>query len=546
MLNKEDGKIGLAYFKERGFLNHTIEKFQLGFAPDGGDVLTKQALKDGYQLEVLKKAGLTSPKENSTYDFFRNRVMFPIHNSNGKIVAFAGRTMLTDKKIPKYVNTAESEVYQKSEILYGAFFAKNEIGKKNECFLVEGYTDVISLHQSGIENVMASSGTSLTTGQVRFIKRLTPNITILYDGDAAGIKAALRGMNIILSEDMNVHIVVLPEPEDPDSYVKKVGADGFRTYAENNKKDFILFITSLFADEAKSNPLKNATLYRDIIESVSYIPDTLKRSTYLKRCGEMFDLDEQMLITETNKIRYKREEPKRLQGQIEAIDKLIDGNKSEIPKGSELNLEKSEREKSKRLDLITKIENLPETELVHKTLTVVERDIIRILIEFGSWLTAHEEKEISVTKFVLEELEGLEIETPRYKVLYELIKREFSNGAVLDEKFFSGNDDEKIRSVAIEILAQPYSLSENWWNKYKIAVPDKKSSFQKDINSSILRLKAFRNIAELKKVERLIKEKEAEGNVAELMKYMKLHKMLVKQKKEFARTIGNVIYRPVT
>jgi DNA primase len=536
MLHNESGKIGLAYFKERGFLGHTIERFQLGFAPDGFDVFTKHALKEGFQLEVLKKAGLTSPKENSTVDFFRNRVMFPIHNVNGKIVAFAGRTMLTDKKIPKYVNTAESEVYQKSEILYGAFFAKKEISKKDDCLLVEGYTDVISLHQAGIENAVASSGTSLTTGQVRFLKRLTKNITILYDGDAAGIKAALRGMNIVLEEDMNVHIVNLPAPEDPDSYVKKVGVDQFLDYINRNKKDFILFITSLLAEEGKANPLQNATLYRDIVESVSYVPDPLKRSTYLRRCAEMFGLDEQMLITETNKVRRKREDPKRLQRDIDEIDK-------QLIEGKIANAEKAERLKGKKLQEANAISNVPETDLSYKSIQVVEKDIIRILIEFGNWKLDTEEEIANVTAYVLDDLEGIEIETPKYKLLYDLVKREFAQGHVHDEKFFTTNEDEKISALAIEILTLPYSLSDNWWAKYKIVLPDKKSIFIKDIQSACVRLKQFRNIAELRKLEKLLKEIKDE---AELTRLMKLHKLLIEQKKEFALTVGNVIYRPAT
>lgn len=522
MLHNENGKIGLAYFKERGFLTHTIEKFQLGFAPDGGDSLTKQALKDGYQLEVLKKAGLTSPKENSTYDFFRNRVMFPIHSMTGKVVGFGGRIMVKDEKAPKYVNTPESEVYQKSKLLYGAYFAKNDIRKRDECLLVEGYTDVISLHQAGIENAVASSGTSLTVEQIRLIKRITANITILYDGDSAGIKAALRGTDLVLEEGMNVRIVILPDGEDPDSYVRKVGAEAFNQYIQQNKKDLILFKASLFAREAKADPIKKSELIRDIVESIGKIPDSIPRTIYIRECSQLFDINEQILITEVNKIRRRK-----------AKEQKEAGEKNQ-PKPAAAQEELPAAFHQEQMNAST------------STLPLIERDIIRILIEFGAWLTVHEEKEISVTQFVLEELEGLEIETPGYKTLYDLIKKEFTAGNLLDEKFFASNDDENIRSVAIEILAQPYSLSENWWNKYKIVVPDKKSIFQKDINSSVLRLKQFKNIAEIKKVEHLIKEREAEGNVVELMKYMKLHKMLVQQKKEFARTIGNVVYRPVT
>jgi len=520
MLNNDNGKIGLAYFKERGFLGHTIEKFQLGFAPESGDAFTRQALKEGYQLDVLKRAGLTSPKENSTYDFFRNRVMFPIHNMTGKVVGFGGRIMVKDEKAPKYVNTPESEVYQKSKILYGAWFAKNEIRKKDECLLVEGYTDVISLHQSGIENAVSSSGTSLTVEQIRLVKRMTPNITMLYDGDAAGIKAALRGTDLILEEGMNVRIVVLPDSEDPDSYVRKVGAEAFNQFIQQNKKDLILFKTSLFAREAKTDPIKKSELIRDIVESIGKIPDSIHRSVYTKECSQLFDMSEQILITEVNKIRRKK------QRDQQAADE-----------------KQEEQKRSSTQDEIPASIHQEQFNESISSLPVLERDIIRILIEFGAWTIMNEDAEITVTKYVLEELEGLNIETAQYKTVYELVKREFAQGAVYDEKFFTANDDEKISSVAIQILAQPYSLSDNWWNKYKIVVPGKREIFQKDIISSILRLKQFRNIVELKKVENLLKETRDD---ADMMRLMKMHKALMEQKKDFARTVGNVVYRPVT
>jgi DNA primase len=516
MNGNDNGKIGLAYLKERGFLNHTIEKYQLGFAPDGFDNFTKFALKEGFQLDVLKKAGLTSSKENSTADFFRNRVMFPIHNMTGKVVGFGGRIMIKDEKSPKYVNTPESEVYQKSKILYGAYFAKNEIRKKDECLLVEGYTDVISLHQAGMENAVASSGTALTPDQIRLIKRITPNITMLYDGDTAGIKAALRGTDLILEEGMNVRIVILPDNEDPDSYVKRVGVEAFTQFIKNNRKDLILFKTTLFAAEAKNDPIKKSELIRDIIESIAKIPDSISRSVYVKQCSQLFDMSEQILITEVNKIRAK--------------------------KGKEAAQE--EERKERRTD---KNEELPanlhqeQFNQVTSNLHILERDVIRILIEFGAWQTGTEETDTSVTQYVLEELEGLNIETAPYNLMYEHILQEFGQGNVHDENYFTANDDTRISSVAIEILAQPYSLSENWFTRYKIMVPGKREMFTKDIASAIMRFKQFRNIAELKKIEQRLKESTDE---AEQLKLMKLHKLLMEQKKEFARTVGNVIYRP--
>jgi DNA primase len=515
MLHNEDGRIGLAYFKERGFLTSTIEKFQLGFAPDKGDALTKQALKEGYQLDILKKAGLTSPKENSTFDFFRNRVMFPIHNMTGKVVAFGGRIMVKDEKAPKYVNTAESEVYQKSKILYGAFFAKNEIRKKDECLMVEGYTDVISLHQSGVENAVASSGTALTVDQIRLIKRITPNITMLYDGDAAGIKAALRGTDLILEEGMNVRIVLLPNGEDPDSYVRKTGAETFTQFVSSNRKDLILFKTTLFAAEAKNDPIKKAELIRDIVASIAKIPDPIQRSVYVKESSQLFDMAEQVLITEVNKQRKKKAAEDKPASDVAAEAK------EELP------------------EAIHK-EQLNESS---SSLPMLERDIVRILIEFGNKEMKIGDVDVSVAAYVLEELEDVELITPNYKKMYALIKNECAQGRLHDEMFFINNDDESISGCAIEILQQPYSLSENWWNKYKIVVPEKKDIFAKDVQSALMRFKQYINIAELKKVEVLLRDVTDE---IEMKKLMKLHKLLTEQKREFARTVGNVVYRPTT
>jgi len=523
MLNNDNGRIGLAYFKERGFLMHTIEKFQLGYAPETGTAFTKYATDKGFNIDVLKKAGLTSPKEGSTYDFFRNRVMFPVHNMTGKVVAFGGRIMVKDEKSPKYVNTAESEVYQKSKILYGAYFAKQEIRKQDECLLVEGYTDVISLHQAGMENVVASSGTALTPDQIRLIKRITPNITMLYDGDAAGIKAALRGTDLILEEGMNVRVVILPDAEDPDSYVRKNGADGFTKFIKDNRKDLILFKSALFADEARKDPIKKAELIRDIIGSIGKIPDPIQRSVYVKECAQLFDIGEQILITEVNKHRSKKAQDEARNNQTEQ--------------------EQNQGQNQGQNNTATDFTHKEQLSVSSSTLPLLEKDIIRTLIEFGAWTVYSDDKEVSVTAYVLDELEGLDIETPLYKPIYDIIKREFAQGIVHEDSFFTRNDDQQITNLAIELLTQPYSLSENWFNKYKIVVPEKKDTFMRDIQSAILRFKQYRNIAELRKVENLLKENTDE---TELLKLMKLHKLLMEQKKEFARTVGNVIYRPTT
>lgn len=538
MLNNDNGKIGLAYFKERGFLQHTIDKFQLGFAPDGGDGFTKHALKNGFQLDVLKKAGLTSPKENSTFDFFRNRVMFPIHNMTGKVVGFGGRIMVKDEKSPKYVNTPESEVYQKSKILYGAYFAKQEIRKKDECLLVEGYTDVISLHQAGIENAVASSGTALTPDQIRLVKRITPNITMLYDGDTAGIKAALRGTDLILEEGMNVRIVILPDQEDPDSYVKKVGVEAFNKYIQENKKDLILFKTSLFAAEAKNDPIKKAELIRDIIDSIGKIPDAIQRSVYVKQCAQLFDMNEQILITEVNKNRGKKAseqaktERKHESKQESRPDDYYDGSNGP-PDDYYLPEERENAAVHKQ-----QMKGVGDATLPH-----LEREVVRVLIEFGNWGIMNEDAEVSVVAYILDEMEGMEIETPRLKPLYELVKHEFAEGNVHADSFYTGNDDRSISNLAIELLEKPYSASDNWFAKHKVMVPEKKDTFVRDIQSALLRIKQYHNIVELNKVAMLIRDAVDEN---EQMRLMKLQKLLMEQKKEFARTIGNVIYRPST
>jgi DNA primase len=366
---------------------------------------------------------------------------------------------------------------------------------------------------------VASSGTSLTVDQIRLIKRITPNITMLYDGDAAGIKAALRGTDLILEEGMNVRIVILPDAEDPDSYVKKVGSDAFAEFIKHNRKDLILFKTSLFAAEAKNDPIKKSELIRDIIDSIGKIPDSIHRSVYIKECSQLFEMDEQILITEVNKLRRKkaRDEQSSIQKQDEQHTK--DSKQDQLP------------------DSFHQEQFNEATSNLH----ILERDIIRILIEFGSWKVDEETEANTVAAYMLDDLDGIDIETARFKPVYELIKREFAQGNIHDEKFFTANEDEQITSLAIELLTQPYSVSENWWEKYKIVIPDKKSVFIKDIQSACIRLKQFKNISELKKIEQRIKDVKDE---TELVKLMKLHKLLIEQKKEFAKTVGNVIYRP--
>src|SRR6201994_4845117 len=308
LLNSDEGQnIGLSYFKERGFSNDTIKKFELGYSPDQWEAFTGQALKEGYQQEFLEETGLSVKRDNgSLYDRYRGRVMFPIHSFTGRVIAFGGRTLKKDKNVPKYVNSPESDIYHKSNVLYGLFFAKKAIRDEDNCYLVEGYADVLSVFQAGIENVVASSGTSLTNEQIRLIGRLTKNITILYDGDAAGIKASLRGLDMILEEGLNVKVVLFPDGHDPDSYVRLVGTNAFKNHIAQNRKDFILYKADILLKDAGTDPIKRADVIREVVESIAKIPDSIKASVFIKECSDLLKIDERALLSELNKMRMAK------------------------------------------------------------------------------------------------------------------------------------------------------------------------------------------------------------------------------------------------
>lgn len=298
LLNSEEGKaIGLSYFKERGFTNETIKKFSLGYSPETWDALTKEALGKGYKLEFLESTGLTIAREDRPFDRFKGRVMFPIESMSGRVLGFGGRILTNDKKAAKYLNSPESDIYHKSKVLYGIFQAKQSIAKQNNCYLVEGYTDVIQFNQAGIENVVASSGTALTPDQIRLINRLTRNITVLFDGDAAGLRASVRGIDLILEEGMNVRVCAFPDGEDPDSFARKTSHDDLVAYLEENSKDFIQFKASLLMKEAKNDPIKKADLIRDMVVSISKIPDRIQREIYTQECARIMDISEQVLVS---------------------------------------------------------------------------------------------------------------------------------------------------------------------------------------------------------------------------------------------------------
>ena len=369
MLNSNKGKaIGLSYFKERGFTDETIKKFELGYCIDEWDNFTKAALAKGYDLKYLASTGLTIVKENKQFDRFKGRVLFPIHSMSGRILGFGGRILTADKKAAKYLNSPESDIYHKSKILYGIYQAKKEIAKQDNCFLVEGYTDVISFNQSGIENVVASSGTALTSDQIRLINRLTKNITVLFDGDAAGIRASIRGIDLILEQGMNVKVVQFPEGEDPDSFAKSNSDVELKTYLENSAQDFINFKVSLLLKDSNNDPIKKAAVIRDIVTSISKIPDGIQREVYVQECSRIMDISERVLFSELAQILKKnvQEKSKNLKRQQDPNQPPPEYFMEQ--EQAQMGLVKGGTVSNQKID----------------QLSILEKEIIRILLLFGN------------------------------------------------------------------------------------------------------------------------------------------------------------------
>ncbi|MCB0688470.1 MAG: DNA primase [Saprospiraceae bacterium] len=516
--------IGLSYFKERGLLRKTMDAFELGFATTSRDELTKSAVQAGYKIDFLRQLGLTTEHDR---DFFFNRVMFPIHNISGKVVAFAGRHLTTDKKSPKYINSKESEIYHKSKVLYGMHLAKQAIRKEDFCLLVEGYTDVLSLHQSGIENVVASSGTSLTVDQVKLVKRYTRQIKILYDGDAAGVKAALRGIDLVLEQDLNVELVLLPEGEDPDSYIKKVGVTAFREYLQNESTDFILFKTNLILKEAGNDPVKKAGLIKDIIESLSHIPDPIKRSVYTRQCAELLKVDESILVAETNKLLSKNLRDAR-------INQLREGREDH-----ELQQQILEKERQKAVS---------EKWSEEKTLTdeFQDRDIVRILILYGDRSIEIEQEKMSISQYILSEIQ--EALSFFDNSLYAKVVTEYgialANGNQLHTDYFIRHQDQAISQLAIEICSSPYELSENWQKMWDIRLETQPMPEENEVQDAIQALYRFL----LKKYQKMseenlkqIKTYQNDGDEESLLKHLQVQGMLVEQRNKIAAKLNTVI-----
>lgn len=480
MFNSDKGRaIGLSYFKERGFLEETLQTFDLGYSPDKWDDLYQEAISKGYNEEYLIQAGLVKKKEDGkVFDFFRGRVMFPIHNVSGKPVAFGGRVLKKTDKSPKYINTAETDVYHKSKLVYGIFQAKQEIRKLDETYLVEGYTDVISLHQAGIKNVVASSGTSLTPDQVKLIKRFSPNITLLYDGDKAGIKAAIRGVDILLEQDTNVRVIQLPEGEDPDSYLQHIGSTAFKAYLEEHTQDFVLFKLAILLEEGKNDPLRKAAIIKDIALSISKIKDSIKRAVYVKECSQLLEIDEKLLISETNKLR--RSDFKQKTDQKDSSYQPID----DLEQVTDPSIDHQQRE-------------------VVQNYETQEREIIRILLQYG-------ERELSegktVTGLVLEILEDLELSHSVYSYIQKAYQEAFNSGSELDLlNAFKSHQEQEIRDACLDILAPGHEISHNWMKMHQVIVTDYDADLNRIAKEVAMRYKSKRLVDMLKMLDENLK-----------------------------------------
>ncbi len=470
MKNDEEGlAVGMSYFRERGFRDAIIDKFQLGYCLNQRDAFVQYAIKNGYSKELLLKVGLASGNEERTYDKYQGRVIFPIHNLTGKVIGFGARILSGDKTKAKYLNSPESEIYNKSQTLYGIYFAKNEISRLDNCILVEGYADVLSMHQAGIENTVASSGTSLTTEQIRLISRYTKNITVLYDGDSAGIHAALRGTDMILEEGMNVRIVVLPPDEDPDSFVQHNPIEVVRDYIANNAKDFISFKTQLLLKDAQNDPIKRAEVLKDIVGSIAVIPDAIYRASYIKECSRLMEIAEQSLVNELNKI---------LRAKIKKNNPTLD-----IPDAI---IEDVKIEQQNHHDDIVPIGFYQEQELVKLLLMYGDKEIdINGFDENNNPAVF----KISVASFIIDDLKNddLLFKNEVHKLVFDIFDRALDEGILPKEQYFTYNENPLIVELAANLLSSPYKLDN--WSKHDIKVKTEEDVLSKMVSTTLLRFK---------------------------------------------------------
>lgn len=510
--------VGLSYFGERGFRHATLKKFETGYSFEKRDSFTKKALEDGYREDLLEKSGLTIKHEERLFDRFSGRVIFPIHSLSGQVLGFGGRILKTDPRSAKYVNSPESEIYHKSKILYGIYQARKAITQEDCCYLVEGYTDVMSLHEAGIENVVASSGTSLTQEQVRLVKRFTQNITILYDGDPAGIKASIRGIDLVLEEGMNVKIVLLPNGEDPDSWSKKVSNEEFRKFLKENETDFIRFKIRLLLDEAENDPVKKAGLIRDIVRSIAGIPESITRTIYIKECSLIMEVPEPVLYHEVNKLRQQKS--------------FQDRNRYPGPEDLPL----PPPETSRRT--------------VHKSIPLYsEKEIIRLLLKFGSEefdrvIRKEDEQEevITVLDYIVKEIvsDDLEFDDPVCRRIFVDFRFHSEQGLFPGDKHFVKHEDPEISRQSAELLADQHELSRIWKEKHTY-VETEDMKLKDIVPDAVLKFKSDKINIRRNEVMRELEEASKDGDTERVIALQKRYSNLSAALGLISRQLGNRI-----
>ena len=522
LFNTEAGKaIGMTYFKERGFTEETIQKFRLGFSPDEWTAFTDTALAKGYQLEFLEKTGLTIVNGDRKFDRFKGRVMFPIHSMSGRVLGFGGRILTNDKKQAKYLNSPESEIYHKSKVLYGIFFAKQAIAKADNCYLVEGYTDVIQMHQKGIENVVASSGTALTQDQIRLIHRLTPNITVLYDGDAAGLRASIRGVDLILEQGMNVKVCTFPDGDDPDSFARKTAYEDLVLYLENNATDFIRFKASLLMQEAQNDPIKKAETIRDMVESISKIPDLIKREVYVRECATIMDISEQVLFSTLAQILKKD---------------FYEGQKVERKQKAAMQVvqtpEKAQKRTINRLEILEYdlIKNL----LLYGNRECIFTDTILVEEEDGTLKEQQIQQTLKVYEKIFLELQEDEIElaNPDFKQIYELLMGKLSENPNYDVNRIANELPIELSEKVSGMLLDDENNQLHNWSKRDIVPKAKDAHLETIVGDIILNIRSLlvhHLIQSLTQQMAQANEEEKKELLENIMNYIQLQKLLAKR-----------------
>lgn len=512
--------VGLNYLTERGISTEMIKRFQLGYSPDEWTAFTDHALKNAHDIELLEKTGLTIIREEKKFDRFKGRVMFPIHNLSGQVIGFGGRTLSSDKKQAKYLNSPESDLYHKSKLLYGISFARNEMVREDNCFLVEGYTDVISLFDSGIENVVASSGTALTTDQIKLIKRFTNNVTVLYDGDFAGIKAGLRGVDMILSEGMNVRVVMFPEGEDPDTFARSHSSSEVKEYITEQAQDFISFKTNLLSDEAQNDPIKRAGLIKEIVQSISVIPDAITRQVYVRECSTLLEMPEQTLMNELNKKLHKK-------FKDESYSTKKSNNTTSSP---------------------TLVQPKSEDNVLRSRLSYQEENLSRLLIKFG-----HQDFEIkrkngetikvNVAAFIIDQMDmdNLQFENKINQIIYLEFEKSLENEEFQPHSYFINHQDKDVARFCVDHLMDKYDLSSNWMDKKQIYIKtEEHDNLDSSVQRSVLTYKLSvleRDIQELKQSLKDLKEED------QMEKILLTISKKESQKKFLSSELGRIVLR---